>query len=171
MDYGEIYGRMHSNPKVFPGYSIKDHVTAIAALVEEIQPERMLDYGCGKGYQYLELRVHERWGGLLPHCYDPGVKQLRKKPEGRFQGVICTDVLEHIEESDIASVLSDIFERVDDGPAFVYFCIACRPAKRKRLPDGRDVHVTVRPPEWWAERLAPFERNDGLIIKAVYDEG
>lgn len=170
MNYAEVYGRMHeARAKAFSGYSIKDHVEAIAVLVMRNGAGRLLDYGSGKGYQYLSRRVHDAWGGLLPHCYDPGVVQLREKPEGTFDGIICTDVMEHIEEADVDAVLADIFGYARDR-AFVYFCIACRPAKRKRLPDGRDVHVTVKPPQWWNEKLDKFRREQ-LQIVVEFDEG
>jgi hypothetical protein len=170
MDYGKTYGAMHEkNPKHFSGYSIKPYVQEIAGLVWDRSPHRILDYGSGKGYQYLALRVHQHWGDILPHCYDPGVMQLKIRPEGTFGGIICTDVLEHIEEADVDKTLEDIFSFADDH-AFVFMAIACRPAKRKKLPDGRNVHVTVKPPEWWDSKLERFKR-DGLTIRAVYDEG
>lgn len=170
MNYREVYGSMHArNPTWFSGYSIKASIGEIADLVFEFQPDRLLDYGSGKGYQYLEQRLHRHWGGLLPHCYDPGVRQLRKKPEGTFGGIICTDVMEHIEEADVEETLGRIFGHAA-LTAFVFFYIACRPTHCKRLPDGRDVHVTVRPPEWWGRQMDPF-RRDGLTIRVVYDEG
>jgi len=177
MDYAKTYGAMHNkNAKHFSGYSIKPYVSEIAALVFKHVPGNLLDYGSGKGYQYLALRVHEKWDGMLPVCYDPGVTQLRIKPEGKFDGIICTDVMEHIEEADVDGVLDDIFgfvkidEICDEFPSFVFLAIACRPAKRKRLPDGRDVHVTIKPPTWWDAKLAKYQR-DGLTIRVVYDEG
>jgi len=179
MDYAKTYGAMHDkNAKHFSGYSIKPYVQEIAGLVYKhvtvrldtmAVDSRLLDYGSGKGYQYLALRVHEHWGGSLPVCYDPGVVQLRIKPEGKFNGIICTDVLEHIEEADLDGVLDDLFGFAADI-GFVFLSIACRPAKRKRLPDGRDVHVTIKPPTWWAAKLAKYQR-DGLTIRVVYDEG
>jgi hypothetical protein len=169
MDYAKTYGAMHDKKaKHFSGYSIKPYVQEIAGLVWDRLPRRILDYGSGKGYQYLALRLHDHWGGILPFCYDPGVVQLRIKPEGKFAGIICTDVMEHIEEADVDDVLDDLFGFADDH-AFVFLAIACRPAKRKRLPDGRDVHVTIKPPAWWDAKLAKYQR-DGLTIRAVYDE-
>ena len=170
MNYAKVYREMHErHPKHFSGYSIRPYVQEIANLIFEHQPDRLLDYGSGKGYQYLQLRVQSHWGGMLPHCYDPGVRQLSEKPKGKFGGIICTDVMEHIEVFDVPGVLGDIFSFA--GPhAFVFFCIACRPAKRKRLPDGRDVHVTVRKPTWWDDQLKPYKRR-GLTIRAAYDEG
>ena len=168
-DYAKIYDRMHRHkPKKFSGYSIKGEVAEIAALVKAHQACRLLDYGSGKGYQYLELRVHEAWGGVLPHCYDPGVVQLSARPDGRFDGIICTDVMEHIAKADVPEVLADIFGFAAEW-AFVYFLIAFRPSSRKVLPDGRNVHLTIRPPEWWNEQFEPFARH-GLTIKAEYDE-
>ena len=170
MDYKAVYGQMHArNPKAFSGYSIKDHVQQIAELVRTYSPMRLLDYGSGKGYQYLQRRVQYHWGGMLPHCYDPGVPQLREKPEGKFGGIICTDVLEHIEETDVPGLLEDIFGYLEEG-GFAYFCVAIRPAKRKRLPDGRDVHVTIKPREWWDRQLDAVKPLDAHVV-VNYDEG
>lgn len=170
MNYAKDYGILHQqNMGYFGGYSTKVSVNAITALVEQIKPKRILDYGSGKGYQYLTLRLHERWGGVLPHCYDPGVKHLRVMPDGSFGGIICNDVMEHIEEWDVDETLENIFSRTEKR-AFVFFRIGTTPAKkRKRLPDGRNVHVTVKPPRWWARKIKPFER-DGLTIQIVYDD-
>jgi len=169
MDYEKEYGQMHdAKARNFSGYSIKRYVQEIAALVYDRLPDRMLDYGSGKGYQYLALRVHEKWGGILPVCYDPGVVQLRIKPIGKFSGIICTDVMEHIEEADVDKVLDDIFGFADDH-GFVFLVIGIDPSYRKKLPDGRDVHVTIKPPEWWDAKLAKYQRQ-GLTIRAVYEK-
>ena len=170
MDYGAVYTAMHANEKLFAGNSIKVHVAAIAELVKGTKPRSLLDYGCGKGYQYLAKRVHEAWGGLLPHCYDVGVRQLSVKPEGAFDGVICTDVLEHIDEPDVDGILGDLFASISDQPgwiSFAYLAIACRPS-RKKLPDGRSAHLTVREPDWWDRKLERFARPN-LIIRTSYD--
>ena len=68
------------------------------------------------------------------------------------------DLFGYLKESDVES------------PSFVFLSIACRPAKRKRLPDGRDVHVTIKPPKWWDAKLKKYARK-GLTIRAAYDEG
>lgn len=151
MDYAKAYGDLHANDKRFPGYSIGAYTDAIRKLVEEHKPERLLDYGSGKGFQYLVRRVHERWGGLLPYCYDVGVRQLSTLPEGTFGGVLCTDVLEHIDEPDVPAILDTILSKVEPR-GFVLLGISCRPTK-KTLPDGRDVHLTIQPPSWWVKQI------------------
>lgn len=160
MDYAKVYGTMHeNNPKHFPGYTSKRYKGKIADLVELHRPLRLIDYGCGKGYQYLGLRIHEAWGGLLPHCYDPAVRQLNVKPEGLFQGLICTDVLEHIEEKDLPGILADMLSFLEPENSFAFISVSCIPAKNKKLPDGRNVHVTIRPPEWWRNVFSVAKDN------------
>lgn len=159
-DYGALYRPLHeANEKAFAGYSLKHHLAVIEELVWRLAPEkpdlrlRLLDYGSGKGYQYLQKRMHNAWGGILPYCYDPGVRQLAEMPEGSFRGIICTDVMEHIAEPDVDAVLDHIFDQLTDGrPGFVFFAICCAPAK-KTLGDGRNAHLTVRPPEWWRQKI------------------
>ena len=133
--------------------------------MRETKAVRLLDYGSGKGYQYLRDRIHDVWGGILPHCYDPGVRQLIKRPEGLFDGVICTDVMEHIDRRDVGLVLTDIFGFLRPG-GFAYFNIYCGPSGKK-FPDGTDVHLTVETPEWWEKQIGRF-RTAGRIIKVDY---
>jgi hypothetical protein len=167
-NYGKYYQKFHKdNPKYFSGKLGQTQVEAIKRLVDWSQPDRILDYGSGKGYQYLEKRVHEQWGGNLPYCYDPGVIQLQEKPSGKFAGIICTDVMEHIAPADVDAVLNDIFASIDySGKCFVYFNICTREAG-KTFEDGQNVHLTVRPADWWNAQLQPFEQQ-GLQVHAEY---
>lgn len=167
IDYGVAYRALHQNDKRFSGNSILKYADAIAELVREHGAKRLLDYGSGKGYQYLATRIHERWGGVLPYCYDVGVRQLATCPTGMFDGIICTDVMEHIEEGDIGDILGHIFwNALPTG--FVFFGISCIPSRAKVLPDGRNVHLTVRPPEWWARRLLKVAGPEHHVV-AVFD--
>lgn len=146
------YVALHADPAVFSGRSLRPHATAIARLVRGTQSKTLLDYGCGKGEQYLHDQVHRFWGGIEPALYDPAVPQFAARPVGRFDGVICTDVLEHVPEADLDDMLRDVLAFAQ---RFAFFSIATRAAKR-RLPDGRNAHVTVRPRDWWQQRIAPL---------------
>lgn len=172
MDYAAVYQKIHEDkPKHWAGTTIRRHVDKIAALVARTHPATMLDYGCGKGFQYLRDRIHEKWGGLLPHCYDIGVRQICAKPTIKFDGVISTDMLEHIEEADTDAVIADIFSFVDPGPIddrFVFLSISCKPCKDIFLPDGRNGHLCQKPPQWWEAKIRKYERP-GLIIETAYD--
>ena len=172
-DYAAHYRRLHGRDKVFRGYSIHSAVSMIVECVNETQPRSLLDYGCGKGKQYEERQVHLAWGGLMPHLFDVGVEAFSARPKGPFDGVICTDVLEHIAEPDVDPVLADIFSflppRDDGGESFAVFWVSCRPARAKKLQDGRNVHLTVRPSAWWDERISKFQRP-GLLIRTGYED-
>lgn len=143
------YRAMHESAKMFRGNSIKGHIEAICDLVAKHGPETMLDYGSGKGMQYEELNLHAKWGGIRPTCYDPGYPPLAQKPEGHFDGVICTDVAEHWAPDFVDEYLLDV---IGYAKKFAFFCIFTEEA-RKYLPDGRNAHLTVRPPSWWIERV------------------
>lgn len=161
MDYAAVYGEIHKNRKRFPGHSLRPYVNRIAQLVERHQPERLLDFGAGKGRQYTEDRAHEKWGGLMPVLYDVGLPEFAQRPEGRFGGVICTDVLEHIERDDLQAILDDLISYTDEG-GFLFLVIACRPANKK-LPDGRNMHVTIEPPSWWVDLILDRLNESGRI--------
>lgn len=173
-DYSGLYGKLHSNAKMFRGHTVGRHAETIAELVSRFHPEKLLDYGSGKGHQYLTARVHEKWGGLLPHVYDPGVKGFHGSPEGPFDGVICVDVMEHIAEADVPKVLDHIFAllpgrqrpayrlepETEEGMPFAFFAISIVPAT-KNLPDGRNAHLTQKPGHWWEEQIAAAKERTG----------
>jgi 2-polyprenyl-3-methyl-5-hydroxy-6-metoxy-1,4-benzoquinol methylase len=170
VDYAAEYRRLHANKKWFTGKSIMDYAGQITELVYATQAKTILDYGCGKGKQYSEFKVHERWGGILPYCYDVGVPKFSKRPQGQFDGVICTDVMEHIDQADVEAILADIYSFVRPQ-GFAFFNIACRPShgSKKKLSDGRDVHLTVKPPHWWLHKMTPYLHAYRTAI--VFDEG
>lgn len=156
----EQYRSMHRSPKMFRGASIKGHIEAIGDCISRYHATALLDYGCGKGLQYTEMKVHERfWNVQQPTLYDPGVVGIDRKPSGSFDGVICTDVMEHIPESGVDDVLREV---IAYAQKFVFFCIFTE-VSRKFLPDGRNCHITVRPPQWWLDRICGL--TAGTVIR------
>jgi hypothetical protein len=88
-------------------------------------------------------------------CYDPGYQPLLGPDRAAYDGVICTDVLEHITEEDIPWVLDKLFSH---ARLFVYAVAACYPA-RKQLPDGQNAHCTLQEPDWWREQMEAAARR------------
>lgn len=118
------------------------HADAVRALVDEVQPATILDYGCGRG---------ELANALLPlrvSGYDPGIPGREGMPKP-CDLVVCTDVLEHVEESKIDNVLGHLAALT--GKA-LYLVIATRPANAV-LPDGRNAHLLVESPDWWLAKI------------------
>jgi hypothetical protein len=150
----EQYRQMHIGEKTFAGGLHNDFVIEISDLVGRHLPKTMLDYGSGKGRQYIykvrgEARHQYKAWDVLPHCYDPGVLAFSEKPTKQFDGVICTDVAEHIPPEDVPWFLADV---ISYAKKFVFFVIFVEPAK-KSLPDGRNAHLTVERPTWWHSKL------------------
>lgn len=171
VDYAAEYRALHERKKKwFSGKSIMNYAGEIAELVYATDAKTILDYGSGKGKQYTDFLVHKRWGGVLPRCFDVGVEKFSKRPEGLFDGVICTDVMEHIDQDDVDEILADIYSFVRPH-GFAFFNIACRPSNndKKRLSDGRDVHLTVKPPHWWLHKFTPYFHR--FRTRLVFDEG
>lgn len=145
---------------MFPGKSIRAAVQDIIRLVAEYDAKTLLDYGCGQGDQYAVKKVHKKWG-ILPTLYDPASKRHRIKPTGQFDGVICTDVLEHIPEDELDDALTEIFGY---AKKFVVLSIATGPA-HKKFDDGTNLHVTIKPEEWWRTKLSRFPIPTTIIFQ------
>jgi hypothetical protein len=176
----EQYGSLHRDGEKFmgldadntyPGVSLLPHLRRIKRLVDLTGAVRLLDYGCGKGYQYDPGAIRPQdydgcdnvldyWGVLEVDCYDPCVERFARLPTGGpYDGVISTDVLEHCVEEDVPWIVEEIFGY---ATRFVYANVACYPAKT-RLPNGDNAHCTIRPPEWWQALIEPLAaRQSGL---------
>jgi hypothetical protein len=173
----EMYRTMHaegwsqaqwSAQETFDGKSLSRHIQPIATLIRETRAETLLDYGSGKGKFYAasagepadsRFKSLPAWAGVKVTCYDPGYEPFSGPIEPLYDGVICTDVLEHITEEDIPWVLDKLFRH---ARLFVYAVAACYPA-RKQLPDGQNAHCTQQPPAWWREQMeAASRRHPGV---------
>ena len=161
--------------ETFNGMSLLPQLERIKALIERTGSQSLLDYGSGKGKQYEPMLLQapdgmryegvvDYWGVAGVHCYDPSFTPYSTLPQGRFDGVISTDVLEHCPEQDIAWIVAEIF---DFAQRFVYANIACYPAK-KHLPNGENAHCTIKPLEWWQEHLFAASKRRPEVIWEVW---
>tara|TARA_R100000656_G_scaffold63094_1_gene48520 strand:- start:700 stop:1272 length:573 start_codon:yes stop_codon:yes gene_type:complete len=145
----EEYKRFHSeNENHYWGDMLRHNSRQIEKLIKETESKTLLDYGCGKGLQYFVDNEHKNWG-VMPTLYDPGIEKFSTLPDNLFDGVISTDVMEHIPECDIQETLGWIFKR---ARLFVFLAISTRPAVTI-LPNGENAHCTVQPIEWWHEQI------------------
>lgn len=142
----------------FRGFSLLQHADAIAKVVKLHGATSLLDYGSGAGDGYRQPHsVHEVWGikrGRIK-LYDPSFPQLSHPPVGHYDGVICSDVLEHVPEDAVDALIATLFAHAH---SFVWASVCCRPAK-KFFPDGTNMHVTLHPLDWWRERFEAAARG------------
>ena len=72
--------------------------------------------------QALNKPLQSIWKLDYFSLYDPAYPKHSKLPKGKYDAVICTDVIEHIDEKDVDWILDEIFSY---GRKFVLLTIAC----------------------------------------------
>ena len=165
VDLLEEYKELHKSSKYFNGISLATHIEQLIEVSSLEKPKSLLDYGCGKGLLYDDTDYNklglDKKGSTLPNSlpkllqldyyslYDPAYPKHSKLPKGKYDAVICTDVIEHIDEKDVDWILEEIFSY---SRKFVLLTIACYKAL-KTFNNGRNVHVNIKTPEHWKEKL------------------
>lgn len=140
------------------GHTAQQYVGFITNYADQLNETHMLDYGAGRG----GLKMH------LPEPYtvteyEPGRPDTRQN-NTPHNYVVCIDVLEHIEPELIDNVLDDLKRVTLKGG---YFTVSTRPAGKK-LKDGRNAHLIIKPFDWWKEKLqARFEIVDEQFIASA----
>jgi len=164
-----LYRKMHAEEAQevhhFPGRSILQHAWIVNQMIRKNRSQTLLDYGCGLGFQYSIEHV-ERWWGIMPTLYDPAVERYRSHPSEAghlFDGVIVSDVMEHVPEDEVRPLLRDIFGLACQ---WVFFSICCRPANRL-LPDGTNAHCTLKPEAEW-QALVKMHTPIGIDSRVVF---
>jgi SAM-dependent methyltransferase len=100
------------NNKSWAGYDVVKYQMKIKDLVNRYRATTILDYGCGKGMQYKEplpYASEDNWQtfneylGVTVYKYDPCVPEHSTLPPvgTKFDGVICTQVLNSIPDDDM----------------------------------------------------------------------
>ena len=157
--YKELLRKKHKADKSW-GDTGARHFMKVIQLLDQHECKSVLDYGCGKGLLGIKFREEqkptEHEGEMIPsgiadvkfYEYDPGIEE-KEKGLANADLVVCTDVLEHIEPQYIDAVIAELAAKTQK---VAYLVISCREAIHK-LPDGRNAHLIVQPPEWWEKKL------------------
>ena len=161
--YIEQYKQMY-----YTGDMLFPNLEYIVKLIELTQAKSLLDFGCGKGKQYSgwgELTAHITLG-MMPALYDPGVKEFEKMPDGKFDGVYSTDVMEHIPKEELPETLELIFSKANK---FVFLAICTQPAIQL-LPNGENAHCTLERIDWWKEIVSKYRTTEIRTEIRTYGE-
>lgn len=126
-----------------------------------------LDVGCGIGYGIEETRKQGKnvygcdisnltnyWKklGIDKYCE---VAPAHKMPyrSGRFDLVVCSDVLEHVPEKLVDDTLAELY-RVGNACYFFHICSREEISKNNLREQGIvQLHITIKPDEWWKEKI------------------
>lgn len=152
-EYAALQSKFHLDRPDY-GVSGSNYADQIRQMAERLQTRSLLDYGCGKCtlQKALPFPIQN---------YDPFIPEHAKRPTPADL-VVCTDVMEHVEEQFVDGVLEDIASLAKQA---VFFQIATGPAK-KTLPDGRNAHITLHDLDWWLNMLMTH-----FSIKSIMDLG
>ena len=100
----EQYKQYHADQNTnYPGNNLKPQLHHILDLIQDMKPETLLDFGCGKGTPLDTLS--SEWMNI--YSYDPIMHPI-ELPEA-VDLVYSRDVLEHIEPEQIDTVLENLF--------------------------------------------------------------
>jgi hypothetical protein len=152
------YQSIHNHNAALRGGRLTKSFASVAAPIKTSGATTILDYGSGKAQHYdapgdggVEncMRTYSGWPGVKVRCFDPGHAPFSALPQGTFDGVISTDVVEHLAPEDVPWVLDEMFSYAEK---FVYVIAACYPAKLI-LPNGLNAHTVLQPPAWWREQM------------------
>jgi len=157
-EYAQQLKQLHSASEAFGvGNVTAKHYPMIEKLIEKRKFNSVLDYGCGKGHFVHHLR--EKAPGLQVDGFDVASDEFAVLPAGQFDMTVCLDVLEHVEFGAVSNVFSEIRERTRK----VFVCSIANYPAGKKLPDGRNAHVTQMPFGYWFTLLSGFFRVDQFL--------
>lgn len=148
-----LYREMAAGGANFHGLSLLTHKVGIGKLIRTYKVSTVLDWGCGRGDPYRgPHKIWREWGvkWFDVWLYDPSFPTHDKPPpsEKKFDLVICSDVLEHVPEADVDAFVTNLFAH---ARTVVWASVCCRPAKKTFPTTGENLHVTVKPLQWWID--------------------
>jgi hypothetical protein len=160
-DYLEEQRRLHAAPRGYGGRGSK-WSPVVLELVREFSVASLLDYGCGQGSLVRELVLS---GQLIASDvelveYDPAIPGKDAPPTKRFDLVVCTDVLEHIESAKINAVM----RHLSTVTARALFVVVSLVPTAKTLSDGQQAHILLRSVDWWKYQ---FDEHDFKLSRTV----
>lgn len=156
--YEEIYLKESDKGKLY-GTSSESLLFKIYHWILQANPRSILDYGAGRSGL---VNYFWRDGERVVAKYDPAIREIRTKPSSPFDLVLCTDVLEHIPQDFLPTLLKDI----KASSTKVFFTISLV-AARRRLPNGLNAHLTVQSAQWWKELL----NKHFTTVEVVFENG
>ena len=157
----------------FLGYSLTRWILKIKEIIKINKCDSLLDFGCGKGFLYKnKFKINDQEYRNLLDCweledvylYDPGVKEFSVYPVRKFDGLICTDVIEHIPERDVLQFIDNLFKLSNK---FIFVVIATIPAT-KFFDDGNNIHLCLKTQEEWEKIFLEFKAKYPDINQYVH---
>lgn len=148
-------------------YDLNNIFRDILAFTSSLTPDilgpgyQILDIGCGRGpfarpFNYVGIDFSEE-AIKCAKAASPeadlrcmGISELPLNEE--FDTIVCTDVMEHIPEKQVANILKKV---QDQGAENIIFSICYKPTRQKDH-EGNDPHITIKPSHEWVTLLENY---------------
>jgi len=168
----------HEGHKTWNGFSQLAYVNDIKALVEKHNAKSLLDYGCGKGQQYIEkleyqsgvLQSFDEYTGIESvYKFDPCWKEFKEPPveTQKFDAIIMIQAIGFIPDQDI-DVLKNILMSHATKFCFIgenYSSYGKVKAKKANNLDPA-YFKEVRTPEWYKDKFSDWTGSE-LVFKFI----
>ena len=156
------------------GTDCKSYHNYIRSLMDKYDAKTVLDYGCGKGNQYIDvvpyilpnkqltepMTFQTRINAESVYKYDPCVEKFEIEPVGeKFDVVICTQVLGSIPNLDIPW-LKDKLMNYATKFVFIGLHSPDKPVKAKKRMYDPNWTTYPRTIEWYQEQFANWTGPD-----------
>ena len=157
----------------FLGYSLTKWILKIQEIIKTNNCNSLLDFGCGKAFLYKnKFKIGDKefsnlsdfWNLKNIYLYDPGLEEYSDYPKGKYDGIICTDVVEHIPEDDVLNFIDELFKLSNK---FIFVVIATMPAS-KYFDDGKNIHLSLKNQEEWKKIFLEFKKKYPNINQYIY---
>lgn len=164
--YLELLTKKHTDDPEWARSGAVHFVQTAKQLIDYVEPDNVLDYGCGKGA--LRDALIGMYDKIVVIGYDPAIAEFANVPAEPFDLVICTDVLEHIEPEMLDNVLAHIVSLTNEFAYMVIFTGDCG----HKLPDGSPCHLIQQPQGWWEGKLIEaFGPDFGFTFEDLANKG
>lgn len=157
----------------FLGYSLTKWIVKIRDIIRKDNCNSLLDFGCGKAFLYKnKFKIGDKefsnlsdfWNVQNIYLYDPGLEEYSTYPKEKYDGTICTDVVEHIPEADVISFIDELFKLSNK---FIFVVIAIRPAS-KYFEDGNNIHLSLKKQDEWKKIFLSFKEKYPFVNQYIY---
>lgn len=143
-------------------YGVNVGLELIRRIPHRFRDFKMLEFGAGNGHLagHLEQQGNEVTAvEVSRHAFDRipcrhkvhGNVMSLCPMENHFDWIVSVDVLEHLTENDIRLFVRQAARLADR----ILISVSTRPSGLLG-PNGENLHLTVRPVEWWVEQFQPY---------------
>lgn len=155
-------------------YGGTNHGRHAYATVIEWQPRFVVDFGCGDNGFIRELRRRGIDGLGIDFANGEAdvVAAMHCVPlaSGIADVVTSFDALEHLLPEDVDPVLAEMRRVGASGGGGRFILSICTRPSRITV-DGENLHPTVRPLDWWLDRISRVGRVEAFGVRGRYITG